>query len=288
MSQARLSRCLRLLDILQSRIGYHAKQLANDLGVSHRTIFRDLRLLRDAGISLTRNSRKSGYIVGCHVRMEPTRLSDEELLALLMAAHVSVLSRAPQIGGLVHRAVRKLLGQASANCREEAANLLNSVVRQPSFIPWPEGKKNICSTIMLALRHKQPLRIVYHPGHKTRGPVRTKITPDHLVVSEATWHLVGRSSWHRRTCKFDIGLIQHAEQIDEIPTVNRGMVVNPSVNPQQSGSFGNVVSGAPSKSHMPLGERRLATGPHRNRKADQLRQNSADADRLSDRTQHGG
>jgi predicted DNA-binding transcriptional regulator YafY len=216
-SQARLARCLRLLEILQSRIGYHAEELANDLGVSPRTIFRDFRLLRDAGMSLNFDVRTNGYTIGSQLWIKPARLRDEELLALLLAAHVSVLSRDPQIGALVHRAIGKLLGKASANCREEAVNLLNSVVGHPSCLPWSKGKKDICSTIIRALRHKQSIRIVYHPGHETHGPVRTKITPHHLVVSEATWSLIGRSSWHRRTCNVDIGSIQHAEQIEEPP-----------------------------------------------------------------------
>jgi predicted DNA-binding transcriptional regulator YafY len=217
MSPSRFARCLRLLEILQSRIGYHAEELANDLGVTPRTIFRDLRLLRDAGVSLNLDVRTKGYMVGSQLRMEPARLGDEELLALLLAAHVSVLSRDPQIAALLHRAVRKLLRQASANCREKAANLLNSVVRQPPCLPWAKGRKDICSTIIRALCRKQPIRIVYHASHETRGPVQTKITPHHLVVSEATWSLIGRSSWHRRTCNVDIGLIQQAEQIEEPP-----------------------------------------------------------------------
>jgi len=219
MRQDRLSRCLQLSHMLQSCIGHHAGQLASELSVSRRTIFRDLRLLRDAGIPLNYDLRRKVYRVDPPVRPVPKSLFNEELLALLTAAHVSVLLCIPEIRGLVDRAVGKLLGQASAACQAEAANLLSCVEWQPSQTPWPQGREDICRTILMALRHQRPLRIVYHAGLKTRGPIQTKVIPHRLVVSESTWQLVGRSSWHRRTYKFDIGSIQHAEQIDEIPTI---------------------------------------------------------------------
>ncbi len=217
--QERLSRCLELLHTLQSGIGHNAGQLASDFSVSRRTIYRDLGVLRDTGITLNYDLRKRAYTVDSPVRFLPKSLFDEELLALLMAAHVSDVRRIPEICSLVDRAVGKLLGQASAACRAEAANLLSSVERQPSQIPWPEGREDICRTILTAIQRERPLRIIYLAEPKSRGPIQTKVIPHRLVVSEATWQLVGRSSWHHRVYMFDTGLIQRAEQIDEIPAI---------------------------------------------------------------------
>ncbi|MGA2033867.1 MAG: HTH domain-containing protein [Thermoguttaceae bacterium] len=234
MRQERLSRCLQLLDILQSRIGHDIGRLASDFGVSRRTIHRDLRLLRDAGALLSYDLGKKGYTIDSSARLAPKSLFDEELLALLLAAQVSDLLRVPEICGLVDRAVGKLLGQASAACRTEAASLLSSVERQPSRIPWPKGTEDTCRTILMAIRRQRPLRIIYHAGPKTRGPIQTKVTLHRLVVSEATWQLVGRSSWHRRIYKFDIGLIRRAEQIDEIPAIKERRIGNPAIVPRNT------------------------------------------------------
>ena len=217
--QERLTRCLHLSHILQSPIGHHIGQLASELRVSRRTIFRDLCLLRDAGISLSYDPQKRGYTLAPQAKCLPKSLVDEELLALLLAAHVSDILRIPTICGLVDRAVAKLLGQASAACQAEAANLLNSVERQPSYTLWPEGSEEICGTILIALRRQRPLRIIYRAGRKTERPIQTKVMPHRLIVSKTTWQLVGRSSWHRRSYKFDVGLIQRAEQVDEIPAL---------------------------------------------------------------------
>jgi predicted DNA-binding transcriptional regulator YafY len=234
MSQARLSRCLRLLNMLQPGIAFHTGRLATDLKVSRRTIFRDLQSLRDAGIPLSYHSPQGGYVVGPSMKITAVPLCDEELLALLLAAHVSVLSCHPEVDGLVHRAIKKLLGRASAVFQEEAMNLLNSVVRQPSCLPWPEEKGEIGRAITMALCHRLPLRIVYQATNNGRRPIRTKVTGACLVVSEAHWYLVGRSSWHRKTCKFDVRLIRNAETIVESPILNQARTMDPRTNPQQS------------------------------------------------------
>ncbi|MFQ5960823.1 MAG: HTH domain-containing protein [Candidatus Methylomirabilales bacterium] len=53
-----LIRCHRILDRLaNSRIGYNASQLAEDLGYTPKTIYRDLRALREAGVHIWYQAR---------------------------------------------------------------------------------------------------------------------------------------------------------------------------------------------------------------------------------------
>jgi hypothetical protein len=57
-----LIRCHRILDRLSSsRIGYNASQLAEDLGYTTKTIYRDLRALREAGVQIWYQARSRRY-----------------------------------------------------------------------------------------------------------------------------------------------------------------------------------------------------------------------------------
>ncbi len=57
-----LIRCHRILDRLSnSRIGYNASQLAEDLGYTTKTIYRDLRALREAGVQIWYQARFKRY-----------------------------------------------------------------------------------------------------------------------------------------------------------------------------------------------------------------------------------
>ena len=52
-------RAIRVLKKLQSGVSINAQQLADSMGVSRRTIFRDLNLLREAGVDLLFDVDKS-------------------------------------------------------------------------------------------------------------------------------------------------------------------------------------------------------------------------------------
>lgn len=60
-----LIRCHKILDRLASRrIGYTANLLAEELGFTTKTIYRDLRALREAGLLIEFDPHRKRYIIG--------------------------------------------------------------------------------------------------------------------------------------------------------------------------------------------------------------------------------
>jgi predicted DNA-binding transcriptional regulator YafY len=221
MCQVRLSRCLQLLTLLQSRVGYSTEQLAQELGVSCRTVYRDLRLLKDAEIPILFDPQQGGHIAHAQGPVPLPRMTVDEWIALFWAGHLFALSSDVEIGSLVHQALGKLMSQAPAAVRKEAANLLGSVKGKPPGTIWPDSNPEIFATILKAIRQQKPLRIVYH---QPQGAplLRTKLAPCRLSACEETWHLIGHSSWHRKVCNFDVRRIQHAEQAEDVEPGHEG------------------------------------------------------------------
>lgn len=124
---ARLARCLKLLNLLQAGVGCNIEHLALELSVSKRTVHRDLKLLRMTGIPVSHDPTRRGYILRPMVGVKITATSDEELAALLLAAHVFALSCAGTLGRVVRQAISKILGQTRTAIRDEIAGLLNSI-----------------------------------------------------------------------------------------------------------------------------------------------------------------
>lgn len=215
MCQPRLSRCLRLLTMLQSRIGHSARDLANDCQVSKRTIYRDLCLMAQSGIPVYYDAKRRGYILQTHSNVCASGLPGDELTALLLAAHIFSLSCELEVSRPIHQAIGKLLAQAPAALREEIAGLLKSVGGKPSTTLWPQGARTVVAEILMALRQKGHIRIVYQPSDESAPPLQTKVTPHQLVVAQGNWYLVGRSSWHCKVCRFDLRHIRRAERIED-------------------------------------------------------------------------
>jgi predicted DNA-binding transcriptional regulator YafY len=217
MYSAQLSRCLQLLTIMQSRIGHGPAYLAREFEVSKRTIYRDLCLLKQAGVPLAYDPEKCGYSLHFHtpfhIKLSP--ISDDELAAMMLAAHIFSLSCVGELNHLIGQAIRKLLLQVPANLREEVANLLNSVSSDPLPVPCPTGSQRVIYELFAAIRQKRPIRIVYDSENEPIRPIRTKVTPRQLAAIDGSWHLIGRSSWHRKVYRFDLQHILIAEQVKD-------------------------------------------------------------------------
>lgn len=62
-----LIRCHQILERLAShRIGYNANLLAEELGSTTKTIYRDLRALKEVGVPIEYDSRRKRYRLGTH------------------------------------------------------------------------------------------------------------------------------------------------------------------------------------------------------------------------------
>jgi predicted DNA-binding transcriptional regulator YafY len=213
MQSIRLWRCLRLLNILQSQIGYSTSYLANEFDVSKRTIYRDLRFLEESGIPISYDIKKGGYVVLQPYSPSISKLSNDELTALLLASHIFSISCVREISQHVHQAISKLLAQMPNFFRKNMGNLLSSIRGIPSATLWPRGSQAVITEILSAISQKGQVRIVYEPAETATTPFHTKVTPNYLLVSEGHWYLIGRSSWHRKEYRFDLEHIRTVEQI---------------------------------------------------------------------------
>jgi predicted DNA-binding transcriptional regulator YafY len=217
MYAARLSRCLQLLNMLQSRIGYDTKSLANALDVSPRTIYRDLCLLAEVGIPVFYDVKRRGHLLKDHFNLRLSHLTKNDLIALLLAAHIFSLSCLPEISRPIQQAISKLMVQVPTTLRKDIANLLNSIGGKPSPSLWPHGSQPAIAEILSAIRQKRHIRVTYHSEEESIPSLHTKITPQRLVAASGRWYLVGRSSWHRKIFRFDLRHIRYAEQIQDCP-----------------------------------------------------------------------
>ncbi len=226
----RFRRFLRLLNMLQSRIAYSVSDLAHELGVNKRTVYRDIRFLEEADIPIRYDPRKGGYVLQCHFDLRIPNVSHDELTAILLAAHIVSLSCVRTISHTLGQAINRLLAQTPLSFRESAANLLSSVRGTPSVTSWPHGSTGAIAEILSALSQKRQVRIVYDPPGEAATSVRTKVTPNYMMASGKRWYLVGRSSWHRRVERFDIRHVRFAEQVDASEEPTETASVNPLNN----------------------------------------------------------
>ena len=128
---ARHARVLRILTCLQSGPGFNARQLADHLNVSRRTVFRDLSIIRDSGVVVFFDSIADAYRVHPGSQPEPVRLDEEDPTNLVVASILSQWQYFPGISKSIREATSKLLARHPDPVKLHIARVLNGCRLQP-------------------------------------------------------------------------------------------------------------------------------------------------------------
>lgn len=195
-------RLLQLLSLLQARPHWSGPELADRLGVTVRTVRRDVRRLRDLGYPvLTEAGVAGGYRLGAGGRaMPPLMLDRDEAIAVAVALRSADPSRGG--GEAALRALGKLELLLPATLRRQVGALGAMTARlagHDTEAPDPE----LLVTLSRACRDGERLQVRYRDG-RGQESART-IDPHRLVQTPRRWYLVAhdrdRQGW--RTFRVD-------------------------------------------------------------------------------------
>src|SRR3954453_7791695 len=119
------ARALRALEVLRSRPGTTADELAERLGGTERAARRYVAILREAGIDVeSTRGPHGGYRLGRGTRLPPILFTGDEALALAMAVLDSHPGTDDVVGSALAKVIRALpesVGRQATALREHAA-----------------------------------------------------------------------------------------------------------------------------------------------------------------------
>ncbi|KUP97269.1 transcriptional regulator [Thermobifida cellulosilytica TB100] len=194
---------LRLLSLLQTHRYWPGSELAERLGVSERTLRRDVDRLRELGypVESTRGVA-GGYQLRSGAAMPPLLLDDEEAVAIAVGLRTAAQGAVEGIEETSVRALAKVVQVMPPRLRNRVEALCSST--SPAT---PGGGPTVdavtLTVIAQACRDTEMLRFAYtsRDGEETRRLVE----PHRLVPLWHRWYLVawdvGRNDW--RTFRVD-------------------------------------------------------------------------------------
>ncbi|WP_040791831.1 helix-turn-helix transcriptional regulator [Nocardia paucivorans] len=180
------ARALKLLSIFGIGTTLTAAELATRLGVSVRTVRRDIDTLRDLGYEITAvHGAGGGYRLGRATRLPPIVFDEDQATAAAVA-----LQTAPAVlSGLRENSARALatLYQAMpARSRARAEVFTVSAARNYWEFPAPPIDAEIVRTLGTAINRRHLVRVDYGDAE----PATLTLQPHELVVWAARWYLV--------------------------------------------------------------------------------------------------
>lgn len=154
-----MSRAARLLALMQAfrrrRTAATAAGLAAELGVSVRTLYRDIATLRDEGAPIV-GAAGLGYVLEPGFFLPPLMLTGDEIDAVMLGLRLVARRGGPALAGAAADALSKVLAvlPTEAATTARAAPFLAGPVRVPSHI----------AALRLALAQERRIRIGYRDG----------------------------------------------------------------------------------------------------------------------------
>jgi predicted DNA-binding transcriptional regulator YafY len=189
------SRLIQVLLLLQSRGRMTADELASELEVSPRTIYRDIEALSGAGIPIYADRGPTGgyqLIDGYRTRL--TGLTSAEAQSLFLAG---LPGPAEELGlkEFAAAAQLKLLAALPTELRSRAEQIRQRFhLDTPSWFRGDEPTEHL-ATIADAVWEQRRVRMTYQRwGNQT---VRREVDPYGLVLKAGTWYFVGSGRTYR-------------------------------------------------------------------------------------------
>ncbi|WP_086667228.1 helix-turn-helix transcriptional regulator [Lentzea kentuckyensis] len=195
------ARLLKLLGLLQSRREWSGSELADRLGVTTRTVRRDIDKLRalDYPVHASMGTSGGGYRLGSGARLPPLLLDDDEAVAV--AVGLRTASGIENIGETAVRALLKVEQVLPSALRHQVAAL--EIATVPHTGPAALVDASLLTLVGTACRDRQRIRFAY-TGHSGEESQR-EAEPHRLVTWGRRWYLVAwdvlRDDW--RTFRLD-------------------------------------------------------------------------------------
>ena len=185
------SRTLRLLSLLQSRRHWAGEELARRLGVSVRTLRRDVDRLRELGYPVeAQRGVAGGYALAPGAALPPLVLDDDEAVALAVGLQAAAADEVAGMAETSVRALAKVVQVMPARLRRRVDALRAMTVPGAWGAPPAGGgvDPGVLTTVALACRDSERITFAYTAADGNRTD--RSVEPFRLVSLGRRWYLV--------------------------------------------------------------------------------------------------
>lgn len=215
---SRLSRLNAILLKLQSRPAVGVQQLAEQFGVSRRTIYRDIEALEESGVPIVSLDRK-GFTLLEGYNIPPVMFTESEANAMVIAEKIIARSDDQSLVREFRRAVEKVKAVLKNTQKEKVDFLANRTIIGKN---WDnEVSSDLLSSIQEALTDFKVLQIVYIKAEATETSTR-QVEP--FAIYQNTyekWVLIAWCRLRKEFRSFRLDRIQDLKKLEDTFTPHK-------------------------------------------------------------------
>jgi predicted DNA-binding transcriptional regulator YafY len=192
------SRVLQLLGLLQSRRVWTGRELAERLGVTGRSVRRDIERLRDLGYPVyASKGHGGGYQLGAGAALPPLLLDPDEAVAMAVCLRLAAGGSVAGVGESALRALSKLDQVMPARLRSQVSAVHDATVT----LPWNSADAPVEPDVLMTLARacRDHEHVVTDYVARSGEASRRRLEPYQLVTTGRRWYLLAydrdRQDW---------------------------------------------------------------------------------------------
>lgn len=199
---------------LQAGKSYAVGDLSKMLGISRRTIFRDLKELQAIGVPYHYDTKTCGYTIDPEFFLPPIDLNLQEALSLLMLAHtVREQIQLPFTNSALLAAL-KIENNLPAKIRQYCNLALQNVSTRSDAQALTNLLDRTFAGLQKAIINKRKVNIRYHSLFEGQI-IDVELCPYHLLYNQRAWYVLGHSSLHKSVRTFKLNRIKQLQIADK-------------------------------------------------------------------------
>ena len=213
MKSSRISRVIQILTTLQAGKSYAVEDLSKMLGMSRRTVFRDLKELRAIGVPCHYDVRTGSYTIGPEFFLPPVDLNLQEALSLLLLVYKAHNQIQLPFKSSALMAVLKIENNLPVGVRQYCNKALRNIsARSAAQAPVRSsgGLDRTFAQLQKAITKKRKVHICYHSLFES-DIIELDLHPYHLLFNQRAWYVVGFSSMHESIRTFKLNRFRELE-----------------------------------------------------------------------------
>lgn len=213
----RLARILRVLELVQSRGRWTTKALADEIDCSERTVYRDLDVLKFAGIPYYREGDQQFVRVRPDFKFPVMTLTEDEVMGLSLA---TVLTQSPGLD--VTSGAGPTARKYAAAAKESSQELIEDAMRLVTVFDLKLADHSLhhdaIKTVQLALLNGKQIAGLYESPYEP-APVKLTLHPYRLCLIKNAWYVIGRHGEDPEPKTFRVARFKAVRMLEESATV---------------------------------------------------------------------
>ncbi|WP_324678266.1 YafY family protein [Hymenobacter sp. GOD-10R] len=200
----RIDRLFGITTLLQTKKYVLAEQIAEQFGISVRTVYRDIKALGEQGIPLGFEPHRGYFLVQGYF-LPPVSFTPQEAGALVLLQALAETLADKSIQTHTATALQKVKAVLRAPEKDQLEQFTHRLkLHVPEYSP---GEGDYLATLQLAIAERRVLAVDYCT--KKGETSRRHVEPIGLVFYNFAWHLIGWCHLRRQYRDFKVARLQH-------------------------------------------------------------------------------